>query len=60
VGQGKGENPQGGAKKRVNPRIKKFDKSVKIVVDNFIMHYVVLIKEKSTFSQFQKVFLKRK
>ena len=36
---------RGGAKKRVNRLIKEFDKSGQIVIDIFVVHYDVLIKE---------------
>ena len=57
AGWGEDENPRGGqgrggAKKRVNQLIKKFDKSAYIVTGGFVLQYGVLIKEKITLAGF--------
>ena len=51
------ENPQGGpgqggAKKRVNQLIQKFDKSAEMVTGGFVLQYGALIKENITFYDF--------
>ena len=48
---------RGGAKKRVNRLIKKFDKSAQIVIDIFVVHYDVLIKKNIISFHFKQVFL---
>ena len=45
---------QGGAKKRVNRLIQKFDNSASIVIEIFEVHYDVLIKEKKFILTFYK------
>ena len=40
-GRGEGENPRGGAKKRANRLIQKFNKSAYIVIEIFVVHYDV-------------------
>ena len=52
AGRGKGENPRGGAKERVNQLIQKFVKSVKIVMEIFVVFYDVLINENIISSHF--------
>ena len=57
AGRGGDKNPRGGpgrggAKKRVNQLIWKFDKSAYIVTGGFVLQYGVLIKENITFSDF--------
>ena len=52
AGRGENENPRGGAKKRVNQLIWKFDKIALIVTGGFVLQYGVLIKENITFSDF--------
>ena len=52
AGRGEDENLRGGAKKRVNQLIWKFDKSAYIVTGGFVLQYGVLIKENITFSDF--------
>ena len=52
AGQGENENPRGGAKKRINRLIQKFDKSAYIVMEIFIVYYDVLINENIISSHF--------
>ena len=57
MGRGESENPRGGpgrggAKKRVNPLIQKFDKSAYIVMEIFVVYNDVLINENIISSHF--------
>ena len=57
AGWDEGENPRGGSKKGVNRLIQKFNKSAQIVIEIFVVHYDVLIKENIISFHFKKVFL---
>ena len=52
LGRGKGENPRGGAKERVNQLIQKFAKSAYIVIEIFVVYNYVLINENIISSHF--------
>ena len=52
AGRGEDENPRGGAKERVNRLIQKFNNSVYIVMEIFVVYYDILINENITSSHF--------
>ena len=52
AGRGEDKNPRGGAKERVNRLIQKFDKSVYIGMEIFVVYYDVLINENIISSHF--------
>ena len=61
AGRGEGENPRGGAgrggaKKRVNRLIQKFENSAYIVMEIFVVYYDVLINKTIISSTFKRYF----
>ena len=54
MGRGESENPRGGAKKRVNPQIQKFDKICVFAIGRFVMPSGVFIKENIASSIFKR------